>query len=141
MLLPITLMTAGVAALINLWLAIRCGQVRTSEKISLGDGGNQRMIARMRAQANFIEYAPIVLILIGLVELASPTSPVWLYVVAVVFLLGRIAHGLGMDGLKGGREIGITSTMLIMVGLALYALVLPYVAPRAPIATDVVEAG
>ena len=37
MILPITLTIAGAAALINIWLMIRVGQVRTSEEVSVGD--------------------------------------------------------------------------------------------------------
>ena len=43
-LLPITLVSAGAMALINVWLGYRVGQVRTSEKVSVGDGGNGRSI-------------------------------------------------------------------------------------------------
>jgi uncharacterized protein len=137
MTVSITLMTAGAAALINLWLAIRCGQVRTSEKISIGDGGNVKLIARMRAHANFVENAPFVLILIALIEYSAGTS-VWLYAVAVVFLLGRVAHALGMDGLRGARVTGTLTTMLTLLGLAIYALALPYVAPHHG-TTDIVQ--
>ncbi len=129
MTLSITLMAAGAAALINLWLAIRCGQVRTSEKILMGDGGNEKLIARMRAHANFVENTPFVLILIGLIEYHIGPA-LWLYAVAVVFLLGRIAHALGMDGMRPGRMIGTIVTMLTLLGLGIYALALPYVAPH-----------
>jgi uncharacterized membrane protein YecN with MAPEG domain len=60
MILPITLSAAGAAALINLWLAIRVGRVRTSEKVLMGDGGNEGVIAAMRAHANFVEYTPFI---------------------------------------------------------------------------------
>jgi uncharacterized protein len=117
MILPVTLTAAGIAALINLWLAVRCGQARGSEKVSIGDGGNDLVIRRMRAHANFIEYTPIVVILIAVVELAQGTS-MWLW--------ARVAHGLGMDGLKGGRSAGTIVTMLTMVGLGLYAIAIPH---------------
>lgn len=125
MILPIALTTAGVAALINAWLAMRVGRLRISEKVSVGDGGNPRVLGRMRAHANFAEFAPIVLILIALVEFAQGTS-IWLWAVAVVFLIGRVLHGLGMDGLPRGRMIGAVTTMAITVGLGLYAAALPY---------------
>jgi len=56
---------------------IRVGQVRTSEKISVGDGGNEKAIRRMRAHSNYVETASFVLILIGLIEMTSKgeTSP------------------------------------------------------------------
>jgi uncharacterized membrane protein YecN with MAPEG domain len=120
MLLPVALTTTGAAALINLWLGWRVGQVRVAEKISIGDGGNPRLIARMRAQLNFAEYAPVVLILIALIELARG-SQLWLWGAAAAFILGRVLHGFGMDGWNPGRRVGIATTMLIMAGLALYA--------------------
>jgi uncharacterized protein len=125
MILPITLTAAGVAALINIWLAIRCGQVRTTEKISVGDGGNEALIRRMRAHANFVEFTPFVLILIALIEMATGTST-WLWIVSGLYMVGRIAHGLGMDGKGKGREVGIILTMLILLGLGGYAIALPY---------------
>ena len=128
MILPITLTVAGAAALINIWLMIRVGQVRTSEKISVGDGGNEKVIRRMRAHSNYVESAPFVLVLVGAIELASTTSPVWLWIVGGLYLLGRVAHGIGMDdGRFGkGRMIGTIVTMLVLLGLAIYAITIPY---------------
>jgi uncharacterized protein len=129
--LPITLTAAAGAALINLWLAIRCGRVRTSQKIFIGDGGNEAMIAAMRAQANHVEFTPFVLILLALIELAWG-SPMWLWIVSGGYMLARVLHGLGMSGtLKAGRPIGILVTMLVTLGLAGLAIAIPYLAPQA----------
>lgn len=130
--LPITLAAAGGAAIINFWLAMRIGAVRHKAKVSIGDGGDMALIARMRAQANFIEYTPIVLILIGAIELSQGAST-WLWAVAAIYLLGRIGHALGMDGLRMGRMIGTLTSMLAMVGLGIYALLIPFTAPTPPI--------
>jgi uncharacterized protein len=135
MILPITLTAAGGAAIINLWLAIRIGQVRTSEKISIGDGGNPKLIARMRAQSNFVEFTPFVLILVGLVEAARGPSN-WLWAVAGIYLIARIAHAFGMDGVKGGRPVGIMATMLIMLGLAIYAIIIAHSGVPVTVVTD-----
>jgi uncharacterized membrane protein YecN with MAPEG domain len=123
--LPIALVTAGAAALLNFWLGLRVSRLRMSEKIMVGDGGNPRLLARMRAQLNFAEYAPLVLILIALVELARGTQA-WLWGVALLFIVGRVLHAFGMDGWKPGRMIGIATTMLTMLGLAAYAVFLGY---------------
>ena len=123
--LPIALVTAGAAALLNFWLGLRVSRLRMSEKIMVGDGGNPRLLARMRAQLNFAEYAPLVLILIALVELARGTQT-WLWGVALVFIVGRVLHAFGMDGWNPGRMIGIATTMLTMLGLAAYAVYLGY---------------
>ena len=127
MVLPITLTIAGAAALVNIWLMIRVGQVRTSEEVSVGDGGNDKVVRRMRAHANFGESTPLVLVLMAFVEMATG-SAVWLWVVGGLFVLGRVAHGLGMDdgGFAKGRFLGTIVSMLTMLGLAIYAIVIPY---------------
>lgn len=121
--LPVTLTIAAGAALVNLWLMIRCGQARTKESISVGDGGNEFVIRRMRAHANFVESAPFVLILLAALEAtAGPSS--WLWGVGILYIAGRLAHGLGMDGgaLGKGRMVGTLITMLTLLGLAGWAL-------------------
>lgn len=126
MLLPVTLTAAAAAAFIAIWLAVRVGQVRGSEKVSIGDGGNEKVIRRMRAHANFVENTPFVLILIAGIEMAGKGGN-WLAYVAGIYMLGRIAHGLGMDdGRFGkGRMIGILITMLTLLGLAIVATLIP----------------
>ena len=129
--LPITLTMAGAATLVNIWLARRVGQVRVAERISIGDGGNDALARRMRAQANFVEYTPFFLILLALIELAVG-SALWLWAVGGVYMIGRLIHAFGMDGRTRLRTIGILTTMTILFGLAVYALVIPYLAkPKA----------
>ena len=127
MLLPITLTIAGAAALLNIWLGQRVGRMRVVHRVSIGDGGQAPLTARMRAQANFVEYTPFFLILLALVELAIG-SEIWLWAVAIVFILGRILHMFGMDQPPPSRLrlVGIGVTVLALLGLALYAIALPY---------------
>jgi uncharacterized membrane protein YecN with MAPEG domain len=132
-LLPITLTLAGAATLLNIWIAQRVGQMRRIHKVSIGDGGAQPLTARMRAHANFVEYTPFFLILIGLIELAKG-SALWLWGVGIVFILARIVHVFGMDRPPGNRlrMMGIVVSALILIGLAAYALALPYLDAARP---------
>ncbi len=136
MILPITLTIAAAATLINLWLASRAGRVRIAAKVSVGDGGNPQLLARMRAQANFVEYTPFFLILLGLIELAHG-SATWLWLVAIAYILARIAHAFGMDREAPNklRMIGILATFAILLGLSIYALAIPYLVPARPAMT------
>ena len=134
--LPITLILAGALALVNIWLSVRVGQVRRSEKVGLGDGGSDRVLRRMRAHANFAENAPIVLVLVLLLEFAAGTS-VWLWTAAGLFLVARIAHGLGMDEGKPGRGVGTGMTLLLQVLLALWAISVPITGAYSPAVKDV----
>lgn len=121
MLLPTTLSLAAAAAVINFWLAMRCGNVRRGEGISIGTGGNDLLERRMRAQLNFVENTPWILFMIAGIELAGKGGG-WLAIAGAVYMLGRVAHGLGMDGtgpFAKGRMIGTMITMLSLLGLAI----------------------
>jgi uncharacterized membrane protein YecN with MAPEG domain len=96
MVLPITLTLAGAAALLNIWLAARVSRMRAALKVSIGDGGVEPLVRRMRAHANYAENMPIVLILIGLIELAGGDARI-LWAAGIIFILARICHGFGMD--------------------------------------------
>jgi len=123
--LTVTLSTAAAAAIINIWLSIRIGQLRSALKVSVGTGGHEQLERRMRAQLNFAENTPIVLILIAAIEMARLGNP-WLAYVGAAYSLGRVLHALGMDGgkLQVGRMIGTMVTMLTQLGLAIWAMVI-----------------
>ena len=112
-------------AVINLWLSIRIGKLRTSAKVLHGDGGNDALMQRMRAQANFIENVPLALILIAAIELSGKGGQ-WLAIVGAVFMLARVAHGIGMDSTKANplRAGGTLVTMLTLLGLAIVAILI-----------------
>lgn len=131
MLLPITLTLAAVCALVNLWLAIRCVRIRFKNQTLHGDGANALLAQRMRAQANFIEYTPIFLVLTALVEMALGSS-IWLWIVAAAYLAARIAHGFGMDMDRPNawRASGALITWVMTAGLAIAALYAAYNATR-----------
>nr|WP_298929084.1 MAPEG family protein [uncultured Erythrobacter sp.] len=124
-LLPVTLAAAAAAAILNIWLMVRVGRIRNATKVFVGDDGNENVIRRMRAHSNFIESAPFVLILIAAIELSGKGDP-WLAYVAALFILGRIAHGFGMDGgsFSKGRMIGTIISMLTLLGLAVVAVLI-----------------
>lgn len=136
----VTLTIAAACAVINLWLAARIVPRRLNG-VAVGDGGDPRMMAMTRAHANFAEYAPVVLILIGAIEL-SGGSATWLWIAGAVFVLGRIAHALGMprpvpNPLRAG---GILTTWAVTGLLAGWALALAYgaYAGARPVAVDTV---
>lgn len=123
LLLPTTLSLAAAAAIINLWLMIRIGQLRAKDKIMYGDGGDEALLRRMRAHANFIENTPLVLILIGAIELSGRGGQ-WLAIVGAVYMLGRVSHVFGMDGKVPLRSVGALVTMLTLLGLAVIAVLI-----------------
>lgn len=124
MLLPVTLTIAAACAALNIWLAMRIVPSRV-RGVSLGDGGDRALLARVRSHANLAEYAPFVLILLALIELGGG-SPLWLWVAGVAFVLARIAHPFGMDrdSVNALRAGGAMVTWVVLALLAGWAVAL-----------------
>lgn len=120
-----TFITTGILALLLLFLSASVIAGRVKFKIGLGDGGNETMRRRMRAQANFVEYVPIALILILLVELGT-IGPAWLPgALGAALVVARIWHAQGLyssSGTSAGRFMGTNLTGLVILVGALAAL-------------------
>jgi len=119
----ITLIFAAALGLLNVWLAIRIIRVRVSHKISLGNGDLPGMEARTRAHANFGEYVPMALILMGLIEMNVGASR-WLWGVGALLVVARVLHPFGMDRPMPNpyRAAGMMLTLaslLILIGWAI----------------------
>jgi uncharacterized protein len=69
--------------------------------------------------------APFVLALIVLIELSGKGEG-WLSYVAVIFVLGRMLHVIGMDSdtVPATRVAGVAITMLTLIGLAVMAVLI-----------------
>ncbi|MGI4730656.1 MAG: MAPEG family protein [Janthinobacterium lividum] len=133
--LPVSLVTVSALVVIHLWLAFRVSQRRMTAKVMIGDGDDQVLEARRRAHANNAEYAPFAAVMVVLIELARGPN-VWLWALAALFVLARLAHGLGMvrpapNPLRAG---GIGVTWLVLAALAIWGVAIarqaPHVAPH-----------
>lgn len=122
--LRVTTFTAAICGLIYLWLSYRVVRRRVAAKVSLGDGGNAGLSMRIRTHANFAEYVPILLILMGLVERAIGYS-VLLGILAVVLILARLAHAVGMGRPAPNmfRVGGTAGTWMVLLVLSFWALI------------------
>ena len=121
--LPITAMTAAALALLLLALAIQTVRKRLQLKAAFGDANDRSLIAATRSHGNLAEHAPIVLIMLGLVEGSGANSDV-LMGLAGAFVAGRVAHviGLHQETPPGkaplARQIGVIVTWFTLVALA-----------------------
>ena len=124
----ITLLYAAVLAAMSIVLSARAGFFRGKVRVSIlyGDPQNAELAQRVRVHQNFLEYVPLLLILMGGIEL-SGGNPLFLYVVGTVLILARIAHALGLkhDNIEHPlRAVGAGSTALLMLACIVYALIL-----------------
>ena len=124
--LPISLMYAGIFAIFALVLSFRAGGYRGKAGVSIltGDPTNWELAQRVRVHQNFLEYVPIMLLLMALIE-ANGGSSMFLYVVGDLLIVARIAHAIGLkhDNMAHkGRLIGAGGTALITLVSACYAI-------------------
>ena len=124
--LPITAIYAGVLAIFALYLSARAGGFRGKTGISIlyGEPQNMELAERVRTHQNFLEYVPMLLILMGIIEL-NGGSGTFLHVVGALLIVSRVAHRFGLkhDNMAHvGRLIGAGGTALLTLAAALYAL-------------------
>jgi uncharacterized protein len=129
MTLPVTAFTAAICALMLLILAIDTVRHRVRVKAPFGDANDAKLVSAIRSHGNLAEHAPIVLIMIGLLEL-SRANHMMLMAVGALFLFGRVAHIFGLYAPASAnpplpRTIGVIITwlvMLVLIGWMLFLL-------------------
>jgi uncharacterized protein len=86
-----TLAYAAVLGLIFVALSVMTIAERRKTGVSLGAGDSDRLLRRIRAHANFAEYVPLALILIG--GAAITGAPLWFVNAScIVLVAGRVLH-------------------------------------------------
>jgi uncharacterized membrane protein YecN with MAPEG domain len=124
--LPVTALYAALSALLLLLLAFRVVQARWKYKTSLGTGTEPGMERAVRVHANFVEYVPLALLLMGLAE-ANGAPAAGLHAAGAVLLASRVLHAWGLSKVSGrsfGRFYGTAGTWLTLLLLALGNLLL-----------------
>lgn len=126
--LPITSTLAAICALLLLVTSIDTVRQRLRLKVAFGDVGEPALIAASRSHGNLAEYAPIVLIMVGLLENSS-AKPQILIGLGAAFVVGRIAHIIGLHQKSEpgqapfARQLGVMLTWLALVALPLMLLI------------------
>lgn len=116
----ITLIYASLHALLLLILVVPIVRRRISQQIGIGSGGDEKLSRSVRAHGNFVEYVPMALLLLLLLEL-SGLADVWLWTMGGVLLCGRALHAYGLSGSAGtspGRGLGAVMTFLVIAVMA-----------------------
>lgn len=101
MVLPVhTMLYAAILALIFVALSLWVSMGRAKLRVHHGDGGHAALNRRIRAHANFAEYVPFALLLIGLAEMAE-ASGTTVQALLAVLVAARLAHPFGMTAPEG----------------------------------------
>lgn len=123
----ITATYLAVLALLYVFLAIRVARLRQRDRAAFGDNGSIELRTAIRVHANFVEYVPIVTLMVAFLEMSSlPAMRVHLLMGAL--LISRLLHPLGMGARSNslrfriGRVGGITLTFFVLISCAVAIL-------------------
>lgn len=122
--MQVTMISAGLLGLLLVALGARVVSIRLRDKVSLGDGGDAALLARIRAHGNCAEWAPIGLILLFLTEQAHGGA--WFVVaLAAMLVTGRVLHPFGLRTPEPNiaRSLGMVLTWASIGIMALLLLV------------------
>ena len=123
----VTAFYLAILALIYAVLALQVARLRRDNRVLFGDADNRQLRTAIRVHANFIEYVPIIALLVAMLEMSGvPATRVHLLMGAL--LLARLLHPMGMAARPGtwqfnaGRVCGILLTLAVLAAAAVGAL-------------------
>ncbi|MCG9731527.1 MAPEG family protein [Shewanella sp. Isolate13] len=110
----------SLSALLMVVLTYRVIKQRRLHKIGIGNGGNDALLLAQRVHANFLENAPMTLLLLVIAE-ANGASASVLHLFGTVWLVSRLMHAIGLTQGRGGyhfgRFWGVLMTWVVIIGL------------------------
>jgi uncharacterized membrane protein YecN with MAPEG domain len=119
----VTPLYAGLLAFFFLVLSWRVIQFR-QRGIPLGDGGDPKMLRLIRGHANFAEYVPLILVMMGFLEIGH-TSIYFLHALGIGLLVSRFLHGYALsftDRFRFGRTWGAALTFAVLAACGVLCL-------------------
>jgi uncharacterized protein len=119
----ITLVFAGILALIQCALTALVIARRLKAEVNFLDGGDKPLTVRIRAHGNFTETVPICIIMMAMLEMRGLPS-IWLWVLGGCLIVGRILHAVCLitHRPKWGRMVGMVLTINVMSGLGVLCI-------------------
>lgn len=124
--MPITALYAGFLSILLIILTFRVIGRRRAQRVEIGDGADTDLLRRMRVHANFIEYAPYALILMGLAE-SMRAAPLLLHAIGSILVTGRVVHAYGLaqtPHIMRFRVAGMVMTLTAIMAAAVSCVVL-----------------
>jgi len=108
---------ASIYTLIIFGLSLKVIKNRGKYRVSVGDGGVEELQIAMATQSNAVEYLPIALLLLLLLELNGAGA--WLiHLFGVLLIAGRYYHYKGMFGKRlRQRVLGMKITLYTLLAL------------------------
>jgi uncharacterized protein len=113
---------AGLLGLLAVVLTLHVGRLRTSKRVSLGDGGDRELTSAIRAHGNLLELVPLALILLWMMH--GPTGHRMADILAIILVVARFLHAGDMLGfVPYGRPAGAIATTIVLAWAAVTLIV------------------
>jgi uncharacterized membrane protein YecN with MAPEG domain len=112
----VTPLYAGLLVLLFVLLSVRVVNIRR-RGIVFGDNGDVSVTRVVRAQANFAEYVPLALLMMGFLE-ASRFSIYVLHALGLTLVIARLAHASALSfgwQPRAGRVAGAALTFIVLL--------------------------
>ena len=81
-------------------LSVRFIQLRWRHRVGIGTNKVEELQRAVRAHGNFIEYVPLMLLMLALIEFSGVGSA-WIYSLGGALTIARIAHAAGLSSNAG----------------------------------------
>jgi uncharacterized membrane protein YecN with MAPEG domain len=110
-------------------LSLRVPLRRSQKSIAWGHGEDAELSTRIRVFGNFTEYVPMLLVLMGYLEL-SGAAKIVLHIIGSVLVLARLLHIFSLrknnaaQWQRTGRFISTFLTLTVLITLSSYAIFL-----------------
>jgi len=114
-----TALYASLSALLIVRLSLSVIKLRRKNRVSVGDGGNEALQLAIRAHSNAVEYIPIALMLLFMLEL-NGAPKLLVHILGITLLIGRVLHATGLPAKDLRRRVlGMQITIYLLIGLAI----------------------
>ncbi len=115
------------AAILGLLAAALTANVivnRVRTKVTAGDGGDARLAQSIRAHGNFIEQAPLAVLLLIAAEMMGMRAPI-VIALGALLLVSRLASAVALNGSLGLttlRQVGGGTAVIAMAAISIAVL-------------------
>ena len=122
--LQISLLYAGILALLYFVLSVLVIRLRWRDRVGIGTADSQDLQVATRVHANFAEYVPLLLLMLVLMEL-SGASAMLLHGLGSLLFIARVGHAIGLNksvGPSWPRTVGVLGTFSVLLVQAGYLI-------------------
>lgn len=118
---PVTALYGGLNALLAVLLGLNVSLTRGREKVNFGSGDSIKMQQAIRVHQNNVEYVPLAITLLLILEIMGAAS-LWIHIYGGALFVARLSHAHGLmtsTEATPTRFIGALSTFILIIAASI----------------------